>query len=312
MKNTVKEKSELELLQEDIDGLQKESTGLKTEIDELEKQLLESAEAVQLIKNPPRYGISEEKRFELFEEMQSVLASAKNEEERQQKLSALEKAIEQGEALLFEKRKRLAAVEKQIQFLEAEADWLENYAAYVPRFKDGYQIPESQKKKQRQAEYYLNLNQNHLEELRQAAETPQKIYEWEKRHPQLEAIEDRIARWQVLVDEGEKELKQSLCINQSHFRQYIKARVLIDASFQNLLEAQQAYVVALQSFKDETRGHQEILDIDLSVLTLGEMPSLELGRGDRVEIVRPKKERARKQTSQKGIRIVDEFSVSNY
>ncbi len=31
MKNTVKEKTELELLREDIDGLQKESAGLKSE-----------------------------------------------------------------------------------------------------------------------------------------------------------------------------------------------------------------------------------------------------------------------------------------
>lgn len=241
-----------------------EIQNLKVEIEATEKQVNEGREAIALIKNPPKWGIPQG-QFQIFEQMQEVLNQAESEELRLQKLTALEGALKTGQAMLDDKRSQLSQLQLKVEHLDSELDWLENFEPYTKAFGDSYTMPESQLKAITQAKRNLEYANTQLREFEAiAAKGFDARVDWEKQNSQRGTLPEMIAQWKIHAADHEIELVSIQAIDEADFRQYIKARVGVDESFQSLLKAQKIYLDALQLFTHQLEQFGKVLGVEAS------------------------------------------------
>ncbi len=247
-------------LSQNVQNVKSQINLLQQEITAAEARVKESREALDLVLSPPKW-LPPMGEFELFDQLQRVVAEQETEQERQQKLEQVQKAIVLGESLVDQKRKQIALLEAELRQFQEALSWATTYAPHIEKFEPSYRYPDPQQREIDRHTGYLWEAQQKLAKAKEAAEgSPSNIQKWLSATI-YKSMNEAIATYEQVVSNEQQALATAQRRNDLHFKKYIVARVDIDQSLQEFLVAQEEYKKALEVFSPLIQKHGEVLGL---------------------------------------------------
>jgi hypothetical protein len=254
-----------------VERIQRQIAETEEALDQKRQQLVKQevavgdfAEALTLLKNPPRYKPAPGE-LQPFDALQELLQEAQNEPDRQQRITAAEAGLEFARQAYSRIEFEVQELRDRLTHLRSELEWHQIYEPHAHKFRSAYNFPPTpeQSRENRLTDLQASII-GHQRRIAQAQEFIQ-LAERKQRDPSVNLAawngmvnpEDTIQNSQMalahLRASLEREKRQPLpAVDprvESGFREFVRARVAVEQPLQRFLEAQAEYSIALDQVK---------------------------------------------------------------
>jgi len=242
------------VLAEEIATLQEAIATTERDFLEQMSENAEFAEALRLFSaNVAQYV--PEGRIPMMDALTNVLHEASNQEDRQYRLNACQRALTVGQEAVARLSSEIAQLRQQLAIAESELDWRTNYQPFVERYKDGFTMPSPEQRKQERVEALqrdISERQEKLGRARSWLSQPEGSRSYYAGDPLREVsyLQEAIP---ILEGQLQRLISEPVGEDPKYdqaFRQYVKARVAVEPALSAFLEVQGEYLEALSQFKE--------------------------------------------------------------